>query len=855
MRLTTRLASAWNQRLRNLNGALRESEREKSLLLNNLPGVAYRCRHDKDWTMTYMTPGCLALTGYTAEEIVENHTISFGDLIHPEDRERIWEEINRHVKFRNRQETEFRLLHRSGEIRWAWEQSTVIKTAEGHIEGYEGLILDITSRKAMEAELEAYGELQTIIAEVSRDFLNATTDRIDEILDKMLAKFGNFLGADRTYLFQTHAGGQVISNTHEWCADGIPPVRDQLQTLRLDELPKGFLDKIRALESIRVEDVQAMPVAQTEERQFLEAQGIRSILCMPLAWGQDFVGLFGFDSVKSPHAPSAMEEDMIGIISNMLADMLHKNKIEKDLRHAKEQAEAANRAKNEFLANISHEIRTPLNGVIGLTLLLESSKLTDEQSRWVKSISASGNTLLYLINDILDFAKIEEGKMRLKPTVFALQDLLNDLSTVLEAASKEKGLVFSCEVQEGTPPFWRGDVSRLRQILTNLAGNAVKFTENGSVRIQVEALPQNASEEKAADGKPLEMYTGLQCAVTDSGIGIPPEKAEEIFQKFMQLDTSPTRLYGGSGLGLAITRELIELMGGSIRLEHPESGGSRFVFTVRMAPISAIADQVGYALPPLSRPFSETRDPAPYFPDLPHPDARILLVEDNPTNQSVALSMFQKLNIQTTVACHGREALEQLALNDFDLVFMDLQMPVMDGLDATLRIRAGSAGVRKPDIPIIAMTAHVAGGDRARCLQAGMNGYLEKPVSPAALLEILSIWLPAQNAEKAWLRHRLCERVMGDEAMALEIARSFEADMLRQLGQMEEAVFREAFQTVMELAHTLKGAAASVDAPGMTRLAREMETSAQHMKSEQLVGLFQKLTSEFSRFRAELAQA
>jgi len=406
---------------------------------------------------------------------------------------------------------------------------------------------------------------------------------------------------------------------------------------------------------------------------------------------------------------------------------------------AKQAAEDANRTKSEFLANMSHEIRTPMNGVLGMTELLLDTKLTDLQQRYAQNVHTSGQALLHIINDILDFSKIEAGKMELDVVDFDVRRTSGEVAELMESRAGAKGLTLTCRVQDDVPAAVRGDQGRLRQVLFNLVGNAVKFTERGEVAITVA---------RARGGETCAKSCVLHFTVRDSGIGISTEAQGRLFRAFSQADGSTSRRFGGTGLGLVISKKLIELMGGEIEIESAPGAGSTFSFSVKLAlgengdTLPAPASARGVRVPDAAA-KREAAGPR-----------RVLLVEDNRVNQEVGKAMLRALGFETDVMPDGRAGLEAALGRRYDIVLMDCQMPEMDGYQATAAIRAregelaaqGRDGASAPPrMTIIALTANAMKGDRERCIEAGMDDYLAKPFRKDQLEQVLARWVPASD--------------------------------------------------------------------------------------------------------------
>jgi two-component system, sensor histidine kinase and response regulator len=712
--------------------AIREKDQQIRSMMNNIPGVTFRCNLDENWSMRLISDAALELTGWTVEDFLTGH-IHFSQLIYADDAQRIQPIVEAAVAHRTNYAIEYRITDRKGNEKWISEFASAIYSNDGLAEALDGVMLDVTESKQKNAEFEGIANAinnSTCMAEFTIDGFVLTANQ--RFLDLLGYELPDILGRHHSILCPPE-----FVSTDQY--------RQKWVSLRSGEFVHGEF----------------------------------------LRYGKHGKRIW----IHASYSPIWDMDGKVVKVLMFMIDISERKKMEQEMLLAKDKAEQAASAKSTFLANMSHEIRTPMNSIIGFSELLLDTAMQQEQRNYLSTISQSAKSLLHLLNDILDSAKLEKGMLELEILDFSMRELVDSVISSLWLQARKKDLELKLTLAPEAAGYFKGAEHRLRQVLTNLLGNAVKFTETGHVELKV--YPTESGE--------------IQFDMIDTGIGIDADRLESIFDPFTQADATMSRRFGGTGLGTTISKQLVELMGGRIRASSKIGQGSCFSVILPLAEGIRIEPAVDIAHSLL-------------------PSLNILAADDIEQNRKLLNIMLEKQGHRVTLASNGQEVIAALQTRSFDIILMDVQMPVVDGLTASLRIREMEREAGWDRTPIIALTASVLEQDRLAAKQADMDGFSSKPIElPLLLAEMQrvltgSVAAPAEVEAEPSLAQKefdLNKGVMlwGDQQTYLIEVGQYLQEAPRHIEALQAAIQAKDHAAFRMMAHANKGVSANLALP------------------------------------------
>lgn len=723
---------------------IREKDQQIRSMMNNIPGVTFRCNLDENWSMRLISDAALEMTGWAVEDFL-NGSVNFAQLIHPDDAQRIQPIVEAAVGNRTNYAIEYRITDRNGNEKWISEFASAIYSNDGRAEALDGVMLDVTESKHKNAEFEGIANA-----------INNSTSMAEFSID------GFVLNANRSFL--DLLGYELVEIRGRHHSILCPP--DFVSTDRYKQkwisLKKG---------------------------EFVHGEFLR--------YGKHGKQIW----IHASYSPIRNIDGKVIKVVMFMIDISERKQMEQEMLLAKDKAEEAANVKSTFLANMSHEIRTPMNSIIGFSELLLDTAMQQEQRNYLSTISQSAKSLLHLLNDILDSAKLEKGMLELEILDFSMRELVDSVISSLWLQARKKQIELKLSLDPQAAGYYKGAEHRIRQVLTNLLGNAVKFTESGYVELKVYPTPHGE----------------IQFDLIDTGIGIDADRLESIFAPFTQADATMSRRFGGTGLGTTISKQLVELMNGRITAASTLGQGSCFSVTLPLAEGTRKESPI------------ELNPSQNFLPSL-----NILAADDIEQNRKLLHIMLEKQGHRVTLATNGQEVIDALQTRAFDIILMDVQMPVVDGLTASIRIREMEREAGWDRTPIIALTASVLEQDRLAAKQADMDGFSSKPIELPLLLAEMARVLhgvtfspPATHIEQTMTQQDidLNKGVMlwGDLQIYLHEVGQYLLETPRHIDNLTDAIQANDPATLKLIAHANKGVSANLALPKMQSIYHALE--------------------------------
>ncbi len=719
--------------------ALQKSEEKYRSVVNNIKEVLFTT--NITGLCTFLNPAWTELSGHRIEDSIG---IEIWEIVDNEYRDLLKEGLMSIIN--TKEEScfiEISFKANDGSIKYADLNAKAIFSEEGNVIGTTGTITDITSRKKIEIELDQLSRLNNLITEISSMLAQSPTDILDKSITLSLEMLGKYSKVDRCYIFSFNTDLSLMNNSYEWCSEGIESFIDDLQNIPTIEYP-WWMGKMIRKEYIYIYDLEELQDIAPFEKEVLEYQDIKSLLVIPLYYENVLLGYIGFDSVRKQNIWTDRKIQLLKIGGEIIAGAIFRKDYERRILKAKEKAEQANRAKSVFLANMSHEIRTPMNAIIGFSELI-AAKLKDSLLLdYASGINKSSKQLLTLINDILDLSKIESGKISVSNSSVNIRKLIDELKSVFSVKISARKLYFNVVFSDSLPDYLLIDEKRVRQVLFNIIGNAVKFTQSGGITVEI--LAEKSVNTRLFDFKIL---------ITDTGKGISEKQIDNIFEAFRQIESNERNKPEGSGLGLTVTKRLLDIMGGDIKVESKLGYGSKF--TITLFNIES----------PDKKLLEKSENPEMDFSEIMFKGQKILIAEDIESNLKIMTEFLSLYNLNLITALNGLEAVEKARDENPKLIMMDINMPLMNGTEATKKIRENP---KTRDIPVIALTAFSLDDDVEE-IKNMCQGFISKPVVKDDILSELAKYLEYSELSAGGFSHngddrgKMFDSVRADESL------------------------------------------------------------------------------------------
>ncbi|MBF0448784.1 MAG: PAS domain S-box protein [Magnetococcales bacterium] len=721
----------WIETLKKSNKELQISEEHYRGLVSNVPGVVYRCALDSDWTMQFISKAIFELTGYHDREFINNHGLSYASVIHSEDRNHVTQTIESAIQEQKPFELEYRIIHNDGTIHWVYERGCRAPDRSGEQKLLEGVIVDITPRKTAEISLNKAFNTQRVISNLLE--ISLTPLSLPVQLEKALSLI---LQIDT---FTKEAKGAIFL---------LEPQTNELVMITQVGLEELLLKRCARVPIGTCLCGQAVAQQTTvfsknlDERHKIHYEGMEDHghYCVPINADNQIIGVLCLYT-KPDLEWDEQELETLLTVTITLSSIIQRSQLDERLHQAKTQAEQATQSKSRFLAAMSHDIRTPMNAILGMGDVLSDSGLNPVQSNALRVLTHAGENLLALINDILDLSKVEAGQLQLEKTPFILKDLVEGSYQILYQKAAANAIGFHLNIDPNCPHRVMGDPQRIRQVLLNLLGNALKFTQKGEIILTVQPLQGGL----------------VQFSISDTGIGIPKNQLKQIFNPFIQAESSTTRRFGGTGLGLSICSQLIQIMGGKIQVDSEVGKGSLFLFTIPLPHSTESSPETADSLEPKehSSRAGQNIDEIPL---------NILIADDAEDNLEVIFAYLRDTPHHLRMVANGEEAMTAFKSESFDMVLMDMHMPILDGFQATAQIRSWEKEQGRPPTPIVALTANAMREDIEKTTAFGCDVHLSKPVRKAHLLEVLRELSPKDKRSQAPINQEASRPKFGVQA-------------------------------------------------------------------------------------------